>query len=256
MRLLNFVLIIILVMIISSCNNKPHDLGEPATCTSYLLGYYSIDNTEISLEDALINGEGYHKISIITGRVTLLSSVFNFPSDNGLFDYYSSLHGDTAYRERLVYSLNDTPIYSCSYPASDFTEINVHCLQDWDETHPNGSSLNELTRLVSITCGPFIRNGYKQYDYDAHEHSAFFSNVYPFAKGYGLRDEYPIDKMLDKISAEDIFLLGDKCPHRDFPQICTLFIKEREEEHEPCTLRIDLTNTDGIVYSSEVTVDR
>jgi len=233
-------------------------LGSPATCNSYILGYYSIPEVYASttvFEDS--KGNGYYQIElgIKNKKIIPLSCVFkNFVSDNGMYEEYCRQHNDTTYHTRLVHSLNDSPLYTCSYPASNFTSISITCDGEWDTTHPAGNSLGDITTFVGISIEPFISKGYVKYNYELEDQPELFNAVYPLGKGYGEKAYYPVSKLVDNLNKKDLALLGDgRTAFGDFPQICTLFIPKRENG-SPCTLRITMANTDGKTYTTDVEI--
>ena len=102
--------------------------------------------------------------------------------------------GDVNYKggERRV-ELNGPYYHSAPFAiTTNFTSIEIVApLDDFDEEHPAGTSLNDLVRVRYSTLYPFIRDGYTKQP-----------NV-GYIDGYQVRDQ----KLTD-ITAEDLRLLG------------------------------------------------
>lgn len=101
-------------------------------------------------------------------------NIFSKGEDKQLFDSLAAKHHDTTYDGEIfawcVGWLKDpAPSDSSEYnrigtasTTSDIDSIIVTCAKSWDVTHPEGSSLNDITHFIGWSPYPFILSGYDQ----------------------------------------------------------------------------------------------
>ncbi len=114
--------------------------------------------------------------------------------------------------------------------ASDmnFTNINIVSDRDFDETHPKGSSLNDIVTFISLSPYKFIKSGYtNNYDWDRGSQSDFFKDIFSSKisqlkhhnqSGVSVSEElegidkmyHPIEKRVSDLKLEDLTLLGGR----------------------------------------------
>lgn len=248
LRLITFSVVGILMFV--SCIG----VQKPVFSTSYIGGYYELSHISSSIRETNIGNEPFIQISLYpaTGDIKMLSDLYycskhKHDYDNGKFIEYATAHNDINYRKaghQYPGGLN-----RC-FPVDDFVSIDILCNDDWDNNHPTGSSLKDITQFIAVSIAPFINTGYKFCDYSSKTLSPFFDKVYPFASAdYGERDEYPVDKLLKDITINDLHLLG--CGDRFNPEInhfCDLFIPVSKHNPES-SVTILITDTAGKIFN-------
>lgn len=101
-------------------------------------------------------------------------NIFSRGEDKQLFDSLAAKHHDTTYDGEIfawwIGWLGDPiPLDSSEYnrignasTTLDIDSIIVTCTKSWDVTHPEGSSLNDITNFIGQSPYPFILSGYDQ----------------------------------------------------------------------------------------------
>ena len=110
--------------------------------------------------------------------------------------------------------------YFISAADVDFISFNVECKQKYDAYHLSKKSLNDIVKVLSITCTPFIKRKYKKNDVNILEDVSTEWLNYLRSRVSSLRASYeeptlregdylfPIDKMSDELSTTDLSLIG------------------------------------------------
>ena len=245
--------IVVLCVILSSCTKF-----RCVTCNSYIRGYYKIEKVSLTPGSVTLeSGEEYYKIIVDYNKITWLSSVFHTTrNDNGMYEQYCIEHNDVSYvTRRFRVGRPDNYSEEC-YPAYDFVEIDVTTSYGWDESHPEGSSLNDMTEFAALSVQPFISSGYKECDYESVTLTDFFLEAfYPISAEYGTSPWYPVQKKLSEMSSGEFSLLGDghHAIHQ-WPQICCLYLPKSESaDRHKVTVSLKVSN--GDVLSSTVELD-
>ncbi len=90
-----------------------------------------------------------------------LYSMKSTGEDAERYDHLCIKHNDMSYNQYRSIGLvrDSTPVYN----DIDFTAIEITADIDFDETHPAGSSLADVVRLMSWSPYPYILSGYSQY---------------------------------------------------------------------------------------------
>ena len=197
-------------MLLCSCsldewNNKKY------TKTTYIVDFYKMEGIDVETERVLIDSVLYSQIRIYPSRnVQSVASMYD--DDLHLFYQCCDEHGDANYCNCEIPKMEMPPLFTASYLADDIKKIELVSCETWDEAHPAGASLNDLAYLVGFSIQPFIDKGYEKYDYSSHVQSVFFYSVFKDYKNQGLREWYPIDKPLSKITSEDMRCMGWGAP--------------------------------------------
>ena len=112
-----------------------------------------------------INGLRIHQL--ISGSITFIgsgrsASIKSTGEDKVWFDRICHENGDFTYsREvRLMYGMPGIIAYT-----PDIVSIDVYCEDDFDASHPAGSSINEYIKIAYGHAGDYIASGYKDPPY-------------------------------------------------------------------------------------------
>ena len=175
---------------------------------SYILGFYEIFSIEGNASYVQVDGKDYLRVNVHVKKARMVTDVFGTrESENGSYRQLCEKYGDVSYRKRSL-SRNEslgTPLRYC-WPNADFRSMEIISLNDWDEGHPAGSSLNDIAWFTSTTLYPFIRNSYKPYRYQPGSMSEFF--VLFAGNRDGEKEWHPLDLPMDELEPEDLRLLG------------------------------------------------
>ena len=142
-------------------------------CAAILLGLilYGCSWHEDIWTDSYI--EAYHEINglrihqITFGSITFIgsgrsASIKSTGKDKVWFDWICYENGDFTYgREvRLMYGMPGIRAYT-----PNIASIDVYCEDDFDASHPAGSSINEYVKIEYRHAGDYIASGYKDPPY-------------------------------------------------------------------------------------------
>ena len=127
--------------------------GEDYWTDSYIEEYNEIDGLRI------------HQLTL--GSITFIgagrsASIKSTGEDKVWFDWICYENGDFTYgREvRLMYGMPGI----CAY-TPNVASIDVYCEDDFDASHPAGSSINEYVKIEYRHAGDYIASGYKDPPY-------------------------------------------------------------------------------------------
>ena len=142
-------------------------------CSAILLGLilYGCSSHEDIWTDSYIeryneiNGLRIHQLT--SGSITFIgsgrsASIKSTGEDKVWFDWICYENGDFTYgREvRLMYGMPSIIAYT-----PDIVSIDVYCEDDFDASHPAGSSINEYIKIAYRHAGDYIASGYKDPPY-------------------------------------------------------------------------------------------
>lgn len=145
MKRTNLLILTILAWTMSSCliGYTPHEY----TYTSYVYKYTCPDTMCLRQDRNAQNS---------------IAVCFNGKSikreNSKLYDVIGKKHNDMTYNK--IEHRND-PAFPHYYLAVDFVSINVISDRDFDETHPAGTSLNDLVRFTAYSPYNYIQRGYQ-----------------------------------------------------------------------------------------------
>ena len=195
----------LLLVIFTSC-----DVVQTEKFRSYVIAYGNVDSISLWKTES---GNLLLRISHTDDVVNWLSK----GDDKVKYDDLCRSHNDMNCFRTLSFIEFPNSGY---FMMEDATAINVTSNQDFDVNHQAGSSLNDVVRLCSASPAAYIRSNYKT-SYD-------WQNSYPqgFSKekeledvrlgyentldnpSFDLKALYPIDDLLENITAEQLELLG------------------------------------------------
>lgn len=197
-------------ILICSCILAVSCVDDIVTCNSYILGFYEYDQIAANSEYVDVGGTLYARVNIYVPKAHMVTDVFgDRPSENGTYMALCGRFGDTGFEERKLNPDENRgePTKAC-YPSQDISRIYVSCGSSWDGSHPEGASLEDITRFEGVSVYPYIMNDYKEFDYKAATLSDCFNHVFVNARTFNRYQFYPVDKPLAELSQENLLLLG------------------------------------------------
>lgn len=203
------IVFIIVVLMLYGCD----PLYKTQLCKSYVICYEKLD----AIGTTVIENSNSFLIHFEYAGVPIRYSCKSKGEEKEIYDALCRKHNDLNYNKHRVFS-DDLPDEILSYIDKDFLSIGITTIDDFDELHPAGSDISDIVRFMSWSPIKYINSGYsKYYQYDSDSMSEAFNTVMPIYYGeeyLGQNSEctcYPIDKMVNELTPEDLFLLGDDC---------------------------------------------
>lgn len=121
------------------------------------------------------------------------------PARRSVYDELSLYYDDRTYNGLLLANHN----YALAYALYGF---DLSCLDDFDERHPRGSSLNDLVELRTVSCREYIRNGYRSPTSGSSFPADFDGLMLNTTPGYS-----PVTTRLDRLGSDTIVLPDKVC---------------------------------------------
>ncbi len=168
---------------------------------SFVLGYYELASLQI------YEGEG-RSILIFENTEEEIISAQNRAEE---FKMLNAAHGDTGYNREILYYTVMPNIYI----TPDFRAVEISSDADFDDAHPAGASLGDITRFISISPFRYIESGYRDtLDWKKlpayREFVGYWSFLAP--KGYydpcGGQNYFPVDRRVSELTRADLSILG------------------------------------------------
>lgn len=126
--------------------------------------YYNLIEPALVVKYEKSGGQDQNAKTIkVFGKVVQTVTNQSEGEDKSLFDKLCVEHGDVSFNRH--FTLLGYSGFSCYYP--DFSSINISCEQDYDASHPAGSSLNDLFQIYCSALYNWVQNGYVNQP-DAH----------------------------------------------------------------------------------------
>jgi hypothetical protein len=197
----SIIVVLINMLIFISC-----DRVTTETIRSFVVDYADYDSIHLKLSKAdNISLNWYHQISIIAS--------WSKGREKEIYDSICEKRNDMNYNKRIQY------IYipeEGHYYIGNITKIDITSDTDFDSTHPAGSKLNDVVRIISFSPYKFIESGYKEtYNWGINRPLSF--NKEPDLEGVlnilaGSKNDvthFPVDKLLSEITPTDLILIGN-----------------------------------------------
>lgn len=225
-------------------------------CRHFVEEYIYIDDISLTY-DAL--GKGEIAIQPYMGHNG--DKFCSFLSTGSLYDQYMELcakHNDMSY-DHTVYVIDGYDFDGTAYAQCDFTKLTVTSDLDYDATHLEGQSLNDIVRFISFSPNEFIQSGYqKEFDYvNDNSLSDIFREIVSLwildtDKLYDGKQPYrPIDKLVSDLTEDDLTLLGYKC----LAPFCYLVFEHMpDKKGETHTITVTLNTDDGRIFTKSINV--
>ncbi len=136
----------------------------------------------------------------------------------------------------------------------DFKSITVTSDVDFDDAHPAGTPLNDITQFAAISPVKYIRSGYKNkcHWYKVIKNSSHLMKRYIFEGDTKLRlpEHFPIDKRLSECTESDFELLmgrTDTYGYSDTGRIGWLQLLQKPKT-ENYTIAVEIVDSQGKVW--------
>ena len=221
---------------------------------SFVLGYYELASLQI------YQGEG-RSILIFENTEEEMISAQNRAAE---FETLNAAHGDTGYNQEILYFIMPN-----IYITPDFRAVDISSDADFDDAHPAGASLGDITRFISISPFKHIESGYRDtLDWKKLPAYGEFVGYWSFLapKGYydpcGGQNYFPVDRRVSELTRADLSILG-RGEHKTIgwerPGVCPLavvkFLKEptASKAHNITVRFTDVHGRDYVSNSLEMT---
>lgn len=257
-----WLLAILLVPFLSSCDKR----FLHAVRTSYVQVWYELEELGCAASETEADGVPYWRITVYNNASRELCSLYPGNS-NDLYRSYCEDHGDVSYpAEEHVFrswTVDDGELYNTSYMADDFVSVDVVAVDDWDEDSPAGSSMAGIAYFTGQSIREYVENGYLMYDYSSDAADGLSPFFRDFCDVRWSRPEWPVDKRLEEVSSDDLYLLGSGFfPHEPPRQLgwsksfFAVYIPARPEPYcsRPCRVEVRCTTASGRIYTAEVEI--
>ena len=208
-------------------------------CSSYIQGYYAIDSLTATLSEVQSGGVCYDEVDI---RVSACHPLGSYLDSGGEFARYSGLHNDNAHK---MYEDFGAYIW---YPGDDISSVRVRCTGEWDEDHPSGSDLADISIFAGLTVRPYIDGGYVPCEYGPDADYPLLECVFPEMREWKTQPWYPVCKSLRDIHPEDMSLVGGR---GDVRPLFSIFIPVGRNDGF-CSLELKVTDVSGKTFSLEI----
>lgn len=147
----------------------------------------------------------------------------------------------------------------------DFVKIDITCDTDFDETHPHGALLNDITTFYTTSLYPFFRSGYKNLirGSDISLDEDILTRLYPsgefiHSKGhyYSLKSSFPnhpIVKKTSQLTPSDLIAIGGFYPSH-LPNLAVIKFDKKPKISGTYDINIEFTTDEGAVVSARGTL--
>lgn len=212
----------------ASCEKSIDDEGGSKYYEYFLSTYQSMD---LALETGLEDEQGkIYSIQIGSGENVQFFTSPDYPNPSHVAQFLkiAARNGDTDFKRMD----NSTSWNSRMALSDNLVSIHITSNNDWDETHPAGTPLDDLFEITMNSFTEFIRNGYA------------FESTSPQPDPV-IRGARKIVKPVSELTPDELAII-----QRD-PLFIVLSTPTLAEEH---TLTFTLTNTNGKEYILTKTV--
>lgn len=263
MKKYSTILLLLCVIALCAASCCPAEIkGGKYTRSTYIIAFYKMAGIDALTKEVTIYGDAYSQISVLPTRdVQEIASLYD--ENTNLFYQLCEERNDLDYPAQKVHKLEHSPLFDCSFLAYDISQVELICKQNWDDSHPTGSALNDIARFAGLTVQPFLSSGYKMYDYAVNTLSDFFYSAYPL-QNHDEREYYPIDKPLDELTEEDMrtwtagaasaIKTWDYYNKDDWGFFLASFFLPKHKGEEKVDVEIILTDKAGSVYKTVVSL--
>lgn len=220
-------LILPVLILGTSCDDEKVDGRQDPRYYEYFIGTYC--SMDLALKPGLEVEPGkMAMVYLIRGENNVLFSSPDLPSPSHVTQFL-----EIAERNGDDFKRNDYPLFWNSRMAlsDNLVSIEITSNADWDETHPAGTSLNDLFEITLNSFTEYMRNGYA-----FRESSGQPDPV--------IRGARRIIKPVSELTPDELAIIQSD------PSFAVRSTPTLAEEH---TLTFTLTNTDGKTYTLTTT---
>lgn len=235
---------VLMSLFLMSCD----EVGETKTCHSYITAYYEIPSIQVDNEAVDLTDGSYLKISVSPKSPVEKASPF---VNRKYYKELCKLNRDNSYEKNRLNTAHNSAMEANAYLDEAISSISIVTQKDFDGTHLAGSSLNDVSHIVSFTIKPHILSNYKNiYEYPSDELSCRFRNMYDF---HSTLPDAPIDCRLADLKDGDLELIGLGNPYSELPvsALFGLYIPLTSKE-KGYSLRLTVSTETGREYISEI----
>lgn len=231
-------------LVVSSCD----PVYERQLCPSYVGCYLKLEGIRLSTTPE-------NSRSLLIKRSDDTPWITYDLNDSGenlkVYEDLCRKHNDLKYNQYRLVARNQA-YDEVVYNDCDFTSVTIRADRAFDDTHAAGESLNDVARFLSWSPAKFIDSGYSAYyHYDSRGVSDAFNTVMRIFiyRDYFLEETaatcYPVDKMVNDLTAEDLVLLGHDGPGL----IGILYFEKTPTQPGDYTFTLSMTTDTGKTFT-------
>lgn len=229
-----------------SCS--PTEKGYKAYTKSFVIEYYSLSGIDASWRN------GYIELRVIPNGETY--GALSTDNDGKIkYETLCNVHNDNTYNREFNYTADYLPN---RFQDRDFISIEITSDQDYNETHPAGTSLNDIFYFASSSPAKYIARGYKTpYDWSNSQSlpeyfSHYLDNV-SFSNST-ISGYEPVYGFAADLERTDLILLGGT-ERKQEPVLATLTPANEPVHNKTHNIKITLadTNENKLVANVKIT---
>ena len=142
----------------------------------------------------------------------------------------------------------------------DFLSIDIVSDSDWDESHPAGTSLNDVFRFASSSPYKYIASRYKKsYFWMKEELPEYVHRYYACVGGDRAYDDkamHLVHGLLSEITSEDLILLGGQSEGKPkYDKLGFLFPVQKPSGSKIHSLKLTMLDTEGNTFTATAKID-
>lgn len=123
-----------------------------------------------------------------------------------LYDSLCRAHNDMSYNKEIMYFPSPSSMDGVvEMSINNVVKIDVTSNADFDETHPAGTSLNDIIRFMGMSVSRFLESNYR-YSHDWTEKPEGFQDE---ERNYSYSFHNPVTGLLSELQPEDMMLLSE-----------------------------------------------
>lgn len=254
-RLMTLAMTVLLSGVCTSCYLF---IGGPTEMKdSYAGGYYEFKG----LKATMMEMYGYN--CVVLGDTEDVICSWPGSKNAEVFDSIAGYYGDHGYHRKSYMSSGGATNNIVN--AMHIVSLDVVCMEDYNDTHKAGSSLNDIVYITSTSPYRYIKSGYRQsvkWKERINSCSDRFKTLCyeRYVKGtdeltgYGLS---PVDCMLDEVDPEDFPMMGSVSNYSLYHMLYIAILGFVENMTcEMCPVRFTVTLASGEEMSCELNLRR
>lgn len=248
---------IISILVFWGCHEMDEDMKwYHYESDSYVTRYLSFDeiqlvqhpaypHTSALLIEAVMNKQGY--------------SCFSTDEDEQLkyeakCDLYNDHGGSFKWTTNQEFGCRNTQA------DRDFVSIDIVSENDWDESHPAGTSLNDVFRFASSSPYKYIASGYKKSYFWMNEELPEYVHKYyagvAYDRAYDEKSMHLVHGLVSELSSDDLILLGDCIEGMPkYVRLGALFPVNKPTGSKTHNLTLTMVDTEGNVLTATAKIN-
>ncbi len=155
-KLVNLSILLLTLVLLTGCDKDNPNIQNTRTIRSFVLSFWGKTDVVIS--------EPYKGLFFLVGKGGERYNWFDKGEAKHKYDEYCLKIGDMSYNRKHTMMGNLLSVsVGREFSAESIQRIEVVSDAAWDDTHPAGSSLNDVMAFLSTNPLPYIASGYSAY---------------------------------------------------------------------------------------------